>query len=253
MDEQLVEEVAEPRFHDMMELFEELSFSEKWEKVREGLKMPQDTGEYKWAKQQMVRLWSPVCAVIVPIILICVVGLLAAFQPPPPPKVEVQIIEPDQVEELDDIEEEIIEPPDPPEPEEVEPTDVISDSPYAGADPTATPGPVADFSPQPATFDSVAMIKSPVIMRGSYGSRSPGARGSALAGNGGGSATEAAVLRALRWLAKNQESEGSWPKVKPAMTGIALLTFLAHGETPSSEEFGFTVENVVNTVNELLD
>ena len=29
------------------------------------------------------------------------------------------------------------------------------------------------------------------------------------------------------------------------MTGLALLTFLAHGETPTSEEFGWTVENAM--------
>lgn len=245
MQEELIEEVVEPKHHDMMELFDELTFSEKWNRVSAGLKMPKDTGEYKWARLQMVRLSAPAAAVIVPVILILIIGVLAAIAPPPAPKVQVQIMEPDQVEELEDIKEEIIEPPDPPEPEEVEPTDVISDSPYAGADPTATPGPVADFSPQPTPFDAVAIIKSPVVMRGIYGSRSPGARGAALAGGGGGSATEAAVLRALRWLKKNQSSEGYWNKTKPAMTGLALLTFLAHGETPSSEEFGFTVEQAL--------
>ncbi len=244
MEEQYVEEVGEPRVHDMMELFDELSFSEKWKRVSEGLRMPQDSGEYKWAKFQQKRLLAPLCAVLVPFIMIFVIGILAAMAPPPQPKVQVQIIEPEQVEELDEIEEEIIEPPEPPEPDEIDP-DVITDSPYAGADPTATPGPVADFSPQPTQFDAVALVKSPVIMRGIYGSRSPGARGSALAGGGGGSATEAAVLRALRWMAKTQASEGHWGKTKSAMTALALLAFLAHGETPSSEEFGLTVEQAL--------
>ena len=229
--------------YDMMNAFGELSFSEKWKKVAEGLKQPQDSGDYKWAKFQQKRLIAPVCAIFVPIVLIFVVGILAAIAPLPQPIVQVQIIELEPIEELEDIKEEI--PPDPPEPEEVEPTDVISDQPYAGADPTATPGPVADFSPQPTAFDAVAIVKSPVIMRGIYGSRSPGARGAALAGGGGGSATEAAVLRALRWMAKTQASEGSWGKTKPAMTALALLAFLAHGETPSSEEFGLTVEMAI--------
>ena len=243
MTEEIVEELAEPRYHDMMELFEELSFSEKWKKVSEGLREPPDSGPYKWAKFQQKRLFAPAAAVVLPVILILIVGVLAAIAPPPAPKIEIQMMEPEQIEELEDIEEII--PPDPPEPEEVEPEDVISDSPYAGADPTATPGPIADFSPQPTPFDAVAIIKSPVVMRGIYGSRSPGSRGAALAGGGGGSATEAAVLRALRWLKVNQASEGWWPKTKPAMTSLALLTFLAHGETPSSEEFGFTVEQAL--------
>ena len=245
MAEQFAEEVLEePRLHDMMELFDELSFSEKWAKVSEGLKQPQDSGDYKWAKFQVKRLWAPACAIVVPFILIFTVGLLAAFTPEAQPVVEVQIMEPEPVEELDDIIEEIIPPPEPPEPEEVDP-DIISDVPFAGADPTEAPGPVADFSPQPTPFDAVAIIKSPVIMRGIYGSRSPGARGAAIAGGGGGSAGEFAVLRALRWLKKNQSSEGSWDAPKPAMTALALLTFLAHGETPSSEEFGLTVEMAI--------
>ncbi|MEI7948006.1 MAG: von Willebrand factor type A domain-containing protein, partial [bacterium] len=40
--------------------------------------------------------------------------------------------------------------------------------------PAATPEP---FSPQPANFDSVAMVKSPITMKGIYASRSPGSRG----------------------------------------------------------------------------
>ena len=56
---------------------------------------------------------------------------------------------------------------------------------------------------------------------------------------------ETAVLLALRWLKKNQESDGSWGKTKPAMTSLALLTYLAHAETPDSAEFGFTVEQAM--------
>jgi hypothetical protein len=82
-------------------------------------------------------------------------------------------------------------------------------------------------------------------MKGIYGSRNPGSRGSALGRFGGGGWTEDAVLKALRWLKKNQSSDGSWPSTKPAMTGFALLAFLAHGETPTSEEFGYTVERAI--------
>lgn len=51
--------------------------------------------------------------------------------------------------------------------------------------------PLTDFSPQPAEFDSVAMVKSPVIMKGIYGSRSPGARGADLQAYGGNAADDA--------------------------------------------------------------
>ena len=57
---------------------------------------------------------------------------------------------------------------------------------------------------------------------------------------------ENAVLRSLRWLKREQQSDGAWigskQNVPPAMTSLALLTFLAHDETPDSAEFGATVK-----------
>ncbi|MDX9981987.1 MAG: terpene cyclase/mutase family protein, partial [Lentisphaeria bacterium] len=58
--------------------------------------------------------------------------------------------------------------------------------------------------------------------------------------------TEAAVLRALRWLKLTQNPDGSWSRTQPeAMGGLCLLAFLAHGETPTSEEFGMTVQKAI--------
>lgn len=60
-----------------------------------------------------------------------------------------------------------------------------------------------------------------------------------LKDNGGTPACEEAVLRALRWLKANQQADGSWGGGnKPAMTGLALLAYFGHCETPVSEEFG---------------
>lgn len=60
--------------------------------------------------------------------------------------------------------------------------------------------------------------------------------------NGGNESCEDSVLKALRWLQKNQNSDGSWGREKPvAMTGLALLAYLGHCETPTSREFGATV------------
>jgi len=54
--------------------------------------------------------------------------------------------------------------------------------------------------------------------------------------------TEASVQRALEWLRINQNKDGSWGTAdQEAMTGLAILTFLAHGETTSSEPYGETV------------
>ncbi|MCX6877857.1 MAG: terpene cyclase/mutase family protein [Verrucomicrobia bacterium] len=57
--------------------------------------------------------------------------------------------------------------------------------------------------------------------------------------NGGTAACEDAVLKALRWLKANQNSDGSWSgQSKVAMTGLALLAYFGHCETPASDEFG---------------
>lgn len=57
--------------------------------------------------------------------------------------------------------------------------------------------------------------------------------------NGGTPACEEAVLKGLRWLKANQLPDGSWGTGNPvAMTGMALLAYFGHCETPASEEFG---------------
>lgn len=59
------------------------------------------------------------------------------------------------------------------------------------------------------------------------------------------------VLKALRWLKQHQEDEGYWLRKhnaeEDAITGLALLAFLAHGELPDrSEEFGLTVQRTIS-------
>jgi hypothetical protein len=59
---------------------------------------------------------------------------------------------------------------------------------------------------------------------------------------GGTPECEEAVVKALRWLKKTQNSDGSWENSnKVAMTGFAILAYLGHCETPASVEFGDSV------------
>lgn len=54
--------------------------------------------------------------------------------------------------------------------------------------------------------------------------------------------TEVAVLQALDWLKDHQYPDGSWgPHYRAAMSGLAILAFLSHGETTGSPEYGDTV------------
>ena len=60
-----------------------------------------------------------------------------------------------------------------------------------------------------------------------------------LAQNGGTPACEEAVMKSLRWFKSTQAPDGSWGEAnKAAMTGLALLAYFGHCETPISEEFG---------------
>lgn len=70
--------------------------------------------------------------------------------------------------------------------------------------------------------------------------------------NGGTPQCEEAVVKSLRWLKKQQNGNGSWGEgqFRASMTGISLLAYLAHCETPLSEEFG---ENVLKGISFLVD
>lgn len=51
--------------------------------------------------------------------------------------------------------------------------------------------------------------------------------------------TQAAIDKALRWLRDQQAGDGSWGnQTKTAMTGFALLAFLANGHLPNQGEYG---------------
>jgi len=229
----------------LLDLFKRLSFREYIRKISDGLKQPYDTGDNKWARLQITRLWSPVSAVVVPLLVVMFLCLITFARPISNP-ITITIKEPDTIEELDKREEQEV---DPMEISEIEPDLLEVDLNATGNsefqedfDSDYVP---TRFSPLPASLDTVAMVNSPVILNGILQGRTPSQRGKARAKFGAPAGSEGAVMRALRWLKKNQNSDGSWNNVKPAMTSLALLAFLAHGETPASREFGYTVESAI--------
>ena len=55
-----------------------------------------------------------------------------------------------------------------------------------------------------------------------------------------------ALMKALFWLQKVQNPDGSWGKKHvDGCTGLALLVYLAHGELPKSKNFGSTVSKAI--------
>ncbi len=223
-------------YKEMLKLLEEKPLLERLKSMFEGFSKPKDSGEYKFAKLQFERLSAPFFGFLCVLVM---VGLMLVFGNSGAEKeaaIRTEIFEPETVEEIDEP---------PPPPDEIQPVEdfdtEITDMPIAEVNVQAVNN--QPLSAKPAAANSVAIVKSPIVFKGVMGSRNPGQIGASRAQYGGSAASEAAVLRALRWLKTKQSADGSWPKNKPSMTGLALLCYLAHGETPASEEFGSTVEN----------
>lgn len=199
------------------------------------------------------RAIAPIVATVIPALIVTVLMVVTAISSKPREKILVDIASAGQdVDPIDSID-------DPPEPptEDLPPpeTDVqISvdvPAPLSVAEVTA-PQPVeptaAPTDVKHAQEDVVQRITCPVFMPGMPTSRTAGMRKRYVDGTVGygDAATEGAVLKALRWLKTTQRADGSWTGNPISNTGLAVLTYLAHGETPSSVEFGRTVERALD-------
>ncbi len=115
--------------------------------------------------------------------------------------------------------------------------------------PTADVG-VGEFAGMPDVRLRASPIQLPFAMRGRAGPD----RVRLVRDGGGHRGGQDAVGRALRYLATKQHANGAWGAVtldaqgqetpgadSPAHTGLALLCFLAHGETVMPDEYGETV------------
>ena len=253
-EEEMVEEAplsAEELFElhkaEIDAAFEEKGFFRRLSDMFKGLGKPRSSAEYKLARIELQRLVAPICAILLPTLGVIILIVVTAVTGQNRETIQVDIARAqDEEEELKEEQEpEEIEEQTPPE----EVVDVQVDTPSVSPVDVTTPAPVQNepVSVKPATQDSVALIKSPVTMRSMTGSRTPGSIGKFTAGGNsyGDAQTEGAVLKALRWLKKTQNSNGSWSPSPVSNTGLAILAFLAHGETPASKEFGYTVQKAM--------
>ncbi len=232
--------------NELISILEEKPFKERLKLILQGLKAPKNSGEYRHAKFEILRLLGPgTIAMLAGIgvtlgLLIFAVGQQLSGDS----EVEVTVVEMETVK-LDDLKIEEI------KPEEMEELEVTVDTavvapPSEYSAPSDTPGVGVDGDMDtPMVAFAPVMTKSPLVMKNLYGNRTKGGRDKALQSYGGSRTTEDAVMKALRWLKDHQKPEGYWTGVKAPYTGMALLAFLAHGETPSSPEFGQTVEKAI--------
>lgn len=230
-------------FKEIMSLFAEKSFFQRLRSIATGIRKPKDSKEYKEAITNMQRLMAPVVAVTLPCLIIILLLIFGQSKKKDALVVEVQV---EQQEELQEELQDVDEPPPPETFDDFTPTDIDISSPNMNVDMATPVAPDVPVSAQPQTYDAVLPTKSPVVLRNVYGNtRSAGMRAQMLASGGGNAQTEAAVMRSLRWLKATQNADGSWSGNKPAMTGLVILTFLAHGEKPDSPEFGSTLQRAM--------
>ncbi|MCH2208533.1 MAG: hypothetical protein MK132_22045 [Lentisphaerales bacterium] len=197
-------------------------------------------------------LIGPTVSTIFHILLIVILAIMITdkYQPELAEiEIKMQEVEEAQIEESPPVEEpveEVIEESDTVNPilttvaiETVETNDTaledVSDDAPSTEDDSAIDA-VSDVVVSPSAFASPSF----------FGGRSAAGRASAVSKFGGTVAGQQNLLKALYWLKKVQNPDGSWgDKNLPAFTGLAMLTFLAYGETPTSKEFGLTVRKAM--------
>jgi len=160
-------------------------------------------------------------------------------------EIETVELEKEVIEEINEVEEEVADE----EAPSNEPTEAPADA--IGAEDSlvdvSDDAPMTDDDVDADELLDVVRTDSPLKFSGPLGGRSAAGRKRMVKKFGGTPGGQKAVNRALRWLASVQNENGSWGNgnTQSAHTGLALLVFLAHGETPLSEQYGRTVQNAM--------
>ena len=258
--ETIDEEEIKEQLKEEMAKFEDDGYFRRLIKMFVGLGRPRNSPEYKEAIVELQRQTAPLLAILLPVLFVATLFVVTAVSGSGKRELKVEIVQADQ---QDDALEEIETPQETEPPPEMDNIEITVDTP--SMNPTemaseAAPAPTAEpQSVKVASVDAMLNIKSPVTMKSVMGtSRGAGVRGTFTRGGAsyGDAATEAAVMKALRWLKATQAPDGSWG-TKPefglkkgmdaaAGAGFAILTYLAHGETPASKEFGPTVQKALD-------
>jgi len=229
---------------DLTTLYREPGYLHRLPAMLRGLRKPRNSREYKAARIELERLSAPITAFLLPALMVCLLTVMSESNAPDDRLIDVTIIG-------DDAPEKEWLKPDAPEAPETPAEDTLTiDIPIlTPAVEVEADTPSRPISPRlmPVDAEPVRISKRPVTFINSIGvQRAASARSELRKRYDGGAATETAVMRALRWLKKNQQADGSWKNQKIAMTGLAVLTFLAHGEKPGdSPEFGESVRRAL--------
>ncbi len=197
------------------DILKEQTLRERIAAIREGLKAPRYSGKHRYARFALLRVFGP--PLLTAALCILIIAALALAVPRFFPVEE----DPEGI----NIQLRPSERPTPPDPR---------------PDPVPTQGqpvpPVVTSMPIPVGRP-VPITALPTHLIG----RTPAARAEILK-KSNNTRTEKTVTSALQWLKEHQQADGSWEGQDPiAMTGLALLAFLGHGDLPDDTAYGPTV------------
>ena len=241
------------KINHVMAIFDEPSFCKRVRRVIDGLKSPRHSGEHRYALFQLRRLTAHLAAVLVPAIALLLICILPGVSQVESSSLTVLPDDSEPVWELDPLQEDlpVVQPPD----DSLALTGELVPAMSIGA---VTASFESEVGPSPDASRSLRLspVRCTVAVKSAYSRRFLPDKNAGQRGEGGHGG-ELAVLRALRWIKQHQEPDGSWSLASgggpgsgsvPAMTGLALLTFLAHGETPAPDciEFGLTVQRGIS-------
>ena len=200
-------------------------------------------------KQLIENLTGPCVSFVLHFVLLLLMFIFIVSQPKKKqPEIMVNIVEVETIELEPEVKMEIE------ETETEKESEAETEMPETPSESIGTTDSIVDVSDDaPMTDDQmeseeyldVVRTQSILTYSGPLGGRSASGRANGVKKYGGSKRGQANLNKALRWLAKVQNSNGSWGTDSPAHTGIALLVFLAHGETPLSEQYGDTVQRAM--------
>ena len=222
----------------------EPSYPRRLIQMMTGIRQPRQSREYKEAMIELQRLSAPLAAVLLPLFAVSLLLLLENNSQSQDSVYGTQLIAFDPAMALVEIHD-LRNNDSPPEETSVE---FKVDSPNVQFTIEA-PLPNSQVYQTPsAVLASLPRASCTGLWKGLTGvSREPKARAGLMNLYDGDQLAEDAVMRSLRWLKKFQQDDGSWKSQRIAMTGLATLAFLAHGEKPgSSAEFGETIRKALD-------
>lgn len=256
---EIILDVIEKESHSVPRIrppvIEEPTLKETIQAVWRGLRAPRDSGEYKFARFMLWRLCGPgplALGLGVLMIVLMVTYEVGDHNRSLDEGITVVLREPTEMEPGSEtaIDNSF---PDLPLNNTVLTGPAIDPAftdPSAGtvvdAGPISTPGTGGEDTTPLAHGPAPQMISGTRVLASITPGRSAPGRRVALLKFSAPPGVEESVRKALSWLKAQQQPDGAWNGTdRVAMTGLALLTFLAHGETPSSTEFGETVERAI--------